>query len=79
MGNQEVVLNVDCHDIAAMDPVLYSDLVAYPTEVIPLMDQEAQALASSMEGAADIGGPIDLQVDAPALDDHSVPSACFIV
>lgn len=62
MENQEVVINVDCADIASTDPILYSNLIAYPTEVIPLMDQEAQALASSMDDGQGGGTALDLQV-----------------
>lgn len=65
MDNTENVLNIDCADIAMMDPVLYSHLITYPTEVIPLMDQEAQALASSYE-ASESGGAEDLQACPPS-------------
>ncbi len=43
-------MNVDCANIAEFDPVLYGHLVAYPTEVIPLMDEVAQEVALQGEG-----------------------------
>ena len=50
---EEVVLNVDCANIADFDPVLYGHLVAYPTEVIPLMDEVAQEVALEADGPQD--------------------------
>ena len=37
-GPQEIGLNLDCKHLAAYDPELYRLLVAYPQEVIPIMD-----------------------------------------
>lgn len=61
---EEVVLNVDCNNIAEFDPVLYGHLVAYPTEVIPLMDEVAQEVALQGEGPDAV---FELQVNTPPL------------
>ena len=43
-------MNVDCRDLLGADPVLYSQLVNYPGEVIPLFDGEANAMAAQLAG-----------------------------
>lgn len=48
VDNEEPVVNVDCANIAAADPTLYTHLQSCPTEVIPLMDTEARNLAAAL-------------------------------
>eukprot|EP00891_Asterochloris_glomerata_P005527 jgi/Astpho2/5527/fgenesh1_pm.00079_%23_8_t len=38
--DEDLVVNVDCQDMRKFDVELYSQLVAYPMEVIPLLDAE---------------------------------------
>lgn len=46
VDNGEPMLNIDCGDIIASgDELLYSWLVQYPREVIPIFDQEVSKLA----------------------------------
>jgi hypothetical protein len=53
VDNEDPVLNLDCANIAAADPTLYSHLLSCPTEVIPLMDTEARNLAAALGGDDD--------------------------
>lgn len=45
------MMNLDCEDLAQADPLLYSQLVKYPAEVIVLLDQEAHTIWA--QGAGD--------------------------
>lgn len=51
MDSEEVLLNVDLQHMHKHDRELYGQLVAYPGEVIPLLDYEARSIAEdSIEG-----------------------------
>lgn len=48
--DEDVHLNVDLMHMFAYDPELYEQLVAYPGEVIPLLDVEAREIAEDLHG-----------------------------
>ena len=43
-------MSIDCQDVLAADAVLYTQLVNYPGEVIPLFDSEANLIAAELSG-----------------------------
>ena len=43
-------MSIDCQDVLAYDAVLYTQLINYPGEVIPLFDSEANLIASELSG-----------------------------
>lgn len=52
LKDSEVHLNVDLMHMYSYDKDLYDQLVAYPGEVIPLLDVEAREIAEDFEGEA---------------------------
>ena len=50
LKDEDVHLNVDLMHMWAYDPELYEQLVAYPGEVIPLLDVEAREIAEDLHG-----------------------------
>ena len=52
LRDEDVHLNIDLMHLWAYDPDLYEQLVAYPGEVIPLLDQEAREIAEDLNGTA---------------------------
>ena len=58
--DEDLVVNVDCQDMRKFDVELYSQLVAYPMEVIPLLDAETSDVVVDQFGAetAEQLGPI---------------------
>lgn len=49
----KVAFELDCRDVIEYDPQLYSSLVAYPDEVLPILDKEANLLYRHEVGGAD--------------------------
>lgn len=43
-------MSIDCQDVLAYDSMLYTQLVNYPGEVIPLFDSEANLIAHELSG-----------------------------
>ena len=58
--DEDLVVNVDCQDMRKFDVELYSQLVAYPMEVIPLLDAETNDVVVDQFGpeTAEQLGPI---------------------
>ena len=52
LNDEDVYLNVDCMHMYAYDEDLYKQLIAYPGEVIPLLDVEAREIAEDLRGQA---------------------------
>lgn len=52
LKDAEVHLNVDLMHMYSYDKDLYDQLVAYPGEVIPLLDVEAREIAEDLQAAA---------------------------
>ena len=50
LDDEEVFLNVDLMHLHQYDKQLYGQLVAYPGEVIPLLDAEARYIAADLQG-----------------------------
>ena len=50
LDDEEVFLNIDLMHLHQYDKQLYSQLVAYPGEVIPLLDAEARYIAADVQG-----------------------------
>ena len=50
LDDEEVFLNIDLMHLHQYDKQLYSQLVAYPGEVIPLLDAEARYIAEDLQG-----------------------------
>ena len=50
LDDEEIFLNIDLIHLREFDSELYSQLVSYPGEVIPLLDSEARYLAEDLEG-----------------------------
>ena len=48
------VLNVDASNLWEHDQKLYGYLIHYPTEVIPIFDNQANDIAEALKGAADL-------------------------
>ena len=44
--------SVDCHELESMCPPLYANLVTYPREVIPILDDVINKLARELRTAA---------------------------
>ena len=57
MDQDDPCLNVDCRDLYAWDKTLYTQLIDYPGEVIPLFDMETNALANGW-ASRDLDGAI---------------------
>jgi len=53
-ANRDFCVNLDTHDLRAADPELYAKLVAYPREVMPLLDEVAREVAVAAAAAEDI-------------------------
>lgn len=41
---------IDCQDVVRHDGVLFTQLINYPGEVIPLFDSEANIIAAQLSG-----------------------------
>lgn len=52
LKDEDVHLNIDMMHMYSYDPELYQQLVAYPGEVIPLLDVEASEIAEDITGQA---------------------------
>ena len=50
LDDEEVFLNIDLMHMYDYDGDLYNQLVAYPGEVIPLLDAEARYIAEDLTG-----------------------------
>ena len=50
MKNEEPQVCIDCQDVIRHDGVLFTQLVNYPGELIPLFDSEANILAAQLTG-----------------------------
>ena len=50
VDDEEVFLNIDLMHLYEFDRELYSQLTAYPGEVIPLLDAEARYIAADLLG-----------------------------
>ena len=50
LDDEEVFLNIDLMHLHQYDKQLYGQLVAYPGEVIPLLDAEARFIAADVQG-----------------------------
>ena len=50
LDDEEVFLNIDLMHLHQYDKQLYGQLVAYPGEVIPLLDAEARYIAADVQG-----------------------------
>ena len=50
LDSQEVLLNIDALHMLEYDRVLYGQLISYPGEVIPLLDNEARCIAEDLIG-----------------------------
>lgn len=63
-------MNLDTADVRAFDPALYAQLVQYPREVMPLLDEVARevAVASAEPGEVDPDQPPYILVRAFNLD-----------
>lgn len=48
LDDEEIYLNIDLMHLREFDSPLYDQLVAYPGEVIPLVDAEARYLAEDL-------------------------------
>lgn len=51
MQREEDTINIDMSNIFDHDPDLYSKIVRYPLDIIPLLDTECQEVATSIEPA----------------------------
>ena len=50
VDDEEVFLNIDLMHMYEYDRELYGQLIAYPGEVIPLLDNEARYIAADLLG-----------------------------
>ncbi len=51
---KKVVVNIDCADLHAFDRQLYEWLVAYPAEVLPILDAVLSQAAEQLTGATNL-------------------------
>ena len=54
LDDEEVFLNIDLLHLHQYDKQLYGQLVAYPGEVIPLLDAEARYIAEDLLGGEEL-------------------------
>lgn len=54
LDDEEVFLNIDLIHLHQYDKQLYGQLVAYPGEVIPLLDAEARYIAEDLLGGEEL-------------------------
>ncbi|KAL3152229.1 hypothetical protein ABBQ32_001311 [Trebouxia sp. C0010 RCD-2024] len=72
LDDEEVFLNIDLLHLHQYDKQLYGQLVAYPGEVIPLLDAEARYIAEDLLGGEELPEEKLLTVRPFNLAEHKV-------